>query len=89
MIIIHIMNDNHSQLELKYKARWIATSLREAIKEHPVVVLTGARQVGKSTLLQRESPFANWQYSSLDDFEILDLARKDPQSIWAGSKQIV
>jgi len=47
MIIIHIVSDNHSQLELKYKARWILTSLREAIKEHPVALLTGARQVGR------------------------------------------
>jgi len=89
MIIIHTMNDNHSQLELKYKPRWIVSLLREAIKTHPVVVLTGARQVGKSTLLQHESPFTDWQYISLDDFEILELARKDPHSIWAGNTQIV
>jgi uncharacterized protein len=89
MIIIHTMNDNHSQSELHYKSRWIASLLMDAVKEHPVVVLTGARQVGKSTLLQHESPFKDWQYSSLDDFEILELARKDPQSIWAGTNQIV
>jgi len=83
------MNDNHSQSELNYKARWIVPMLRAAVKEHPVVVLTGARQVGKSTLLQRESPFSLWQYSSLDDFEILDLTQKDPQSIWAGSDNII
>jgi predicted AAA+ superfamily ATPase len=50
MIIIHAMNDNHSPLELKYKPRWIAALLRQATKAHPVVVLTGARQVCKSTL---------------------------------------
>jgi len=59
--IIQAMNDNHSWLELKYKTRWIAPLLRGALKTHPIIVLIGARQVGKSTLLQREPPFATWR----------------------------
>jgi len=46
------MNDNHSALELKYRPRWIASFMRDAVRNHPIIVLTGARQVGKSTLLQ-------------------------------------
>lgn len=83
------MNDNHSNLELKYKPRWIASLLRDAVKHHPIVVLTGARQVGKSTLLQHEAPFSDWRYISLDDFDTLAQARSDPTSLWAGVDCIV
>jgi len=83
------MNDNHSNLELKYKTRWIAPLLRDALKTHPIIVLTGARQVGKSTLLQREPPFATWRYISLDDFDTLAQARTDPTSLWAGADRVL
>lgn len=83
------MNDNHSQHELKYKARWLASLLRDAVKEHPVIILTGARQVGKSTLLLQEPPFSSWRYVSMDDFDALAQAKKDPGSLWAGVDCIV
>lgn len=83
------MNNNHSGFELKYRPRWIAPLLKEAIKEHPIIVLTGARQVGKSTLLQQEEPFCNWRYITLDDFDVLAQARREPASIWAGTECIV
>ena len=83
------MNDNHSHLELKYRPRWIASPLRDAVRDHPIVVLTGARQVGKSTLLQQESPFSEWRYISLDDFDTLSQSRSDPTSLWAGADCVV
>lgn len=83
------MNDNHSMSKLKYKARWIAPVLREAVNSHPVVVLTGARQVGKSTLLKCESPFSEWRYVNLDDFDTLAQARSDPSSLWVGTGHVV
>ena len=83
------MNDYQPYSELKYRPRWIAPLLRDAAKDHPIVVLTGARQVGKSTLLQQESPFADWRYITLDDFDVLSQARSDPASLWAGTGYIV
>ena len=83
------MNENHSHFELKYKKRWLAASLREAIKDHPVIVLTGARQVGKSTLLQYERPFSDWKYISLDDFDALAMAKRNPDVLWGGAGDIV
>lgn len=44
------MNDNYSQSELIYKSRWVSSLLEAPVEDHPVVVLSGARQVGKSTL---------------------------------------
>jgi predicted AAA+ superfamily ATPase len=38
-------------------------------------MLTGARQVGKSTLLLSAEPFRTWRYRSMDEFDVLDQAR--------------
>ena len=83
------MNDNHSLDEWIYKPRWISPLLKEAVKVHPVVVLTGARQVGKSTLLQHADPIAGWRYRTLDDFDVQTQAARDPTALWAGTEQIV
>ena len=50
------MEEFYSRLETYY-SRWIAPLLAQASRDHPVVILTGARQVGKSTLLLNEEPF--------------------------------
>ncbi len=67
----------------------MAEILRSAVEVNPVVVLTGARQVGKSTLLLNEAPFASWRYVTLDDFGALDAARRDPGALWAGASGVV
>ena len=78
------MNDIHSNLLANYKTRWLASLINSAIEDHPVIVLTGARQVGKTTLLLNEKPLKNWRYISLDDFDVLHQSRNDPESLWAG-----
>jgi predicted AAA+ superfamily ATPase len=83
------VNENHSSSELLYKPRWIVPLLRESVEDHPVVVLTGARQVGKSTLLREEKPFSQWRYVSLDDFDALHQAERDPTALWAGADRVV
>ncbi|MDZ4168615.1 MAG: ATP-binding protein [Coriobacteriia bacterium] len=54
-----------------------------------MVVLTGPRQVGKSTLLRREPPFCDWHQVTLDDFDALAAAREDPHALWEGHDAIV
>jgi uncharacterized protein len=83
------MNDYHSALESQYRPRWAAASLRKMAGESPVVVLTGARQVGKSTLLLNERPFAGWRYISLDDFDALKQAEVDPEALLAGRQNLI
>ena len=83
------MNDNHSTSESKYKKRWMTPLLRQASKDHPVVVLSGARQVGKSTLLREADPFSGWRSATLDNDDTRERADKDPESLWAGTGQIV
>jgi len=89
LYIIHVMNDNLSQHELDYKPRWLADKLREAVKHHQVVVLTGARQVGKSTLLRNEPPFAEWHYINLDNYELLAQAHDRPETLWIDKNNII
>ena len=72
-----------------YLARWITPSLQEASRDHAIIVLTGARQVGKSTLLLNSEPFRDWRYHSLDDFDVLAQARRDPDALWAGTDRVI
>lgn len=86
--IIRVVDDFHSEPET-YFERWLTPALRSAVEAHPVVVLTGARQVGKSTLLRHAEPFSRWGYRSLDDFEVLRQAREHPKGLWAGTDRLV
>lgn len=81
------MNNNVSPNA--YRERWLTPLLQSAIKDHPVIVLTGARQVGKSTLLFNAEPFRNWRFHSMDDFDVLEQARSNPESLWAGTNQVI
>ena len=83
------MNDNQAGSELIYRPRWLAPLLAQAISEHPVIILTGARQVGKSTLLQHEKPFSDWLQINLDSLDVLEQAEKDPASLWIGAKEVI
>jgi len=82
------MNKSYSRDELYY-TRWLTEHLKDALETHAVIVLTGARQVGKSTLLRNEEPFRSWRYYTLDDLDTLDQARTNPTSLWAGAENIV
>ena len=62
---------NNNSKPIIYRERWLTPLLQDAIKDHPVIVLTGARQVGKSTLLFNAEPFRNWRFHTLDDFDVL------------------
>lgn len=82
------MNKIYSRPEV-YRKRWITALLQEAIRDHPIVVLTGARQVGKSTLLLNSEPFCDWRFYTMDDFDVLRQASQDPEALWAGVDRII
>lgn len=60
-----------------YTARTLAKTLRAATASFPIVLVTGPRQVGKTTLLESEAG-ARRGYVTLDDIEERSLARSDP-----------
>lgn len=54
------------------------TLLTEALADTPVVLLNGARQTGKSTLVQTVATETPRRYLTLDDRVVLAAAKSDP-----------
>lgn len=66
---------------MPYIHRILEQRILEAFKTHPVVILTGPRQVGKSTLLKNAPFLKGWRYLTLDDPDILTQAVEDPKGL--------
>lgn len=64
---------------MNYIARNLETVIGEAAKEYPIVLVTGPRQVGKTTMLQKMMEGTDRGYVSLDDLNERNLAKSDPQ----------
>jgi hypothetical protein len=80
MIIIGAMDS-------KILPRLVAQSLGERLRVMPAVVVTGARQTGKSTLVQDLTPGGR-RYFSLDDLDVMDAARRDPEALVGGARPV-
>ena len=63
--------------------RLVDSALASRLRVMPAVVLTGARQTGKSTLVETMVP-GRRHYRSLDDFDVRDAARRDPEALLGG-----
>ena len=63
----------------QFVSRWMTQQLRAALRAMPVVVVTGARQTGKTTLVRKLEPAR--RFMSLDDLEILDQAKRSPDGL--------
>lgn len=61
-----------------YFNRDLSSPVLEALGEMPVVVITGLRQTGKTTFLQRQPGFGQGRYVTFDDFAQLEAAKSDP-----------
>src|SRR5439155_6401901 len=77
MNIIHVMNDSAIP-------RHVTSALTERLRVMPAVVVTGARQTGKSTLAEVLTP-GHRRFRSLDDLDVLELARQDPDALVGGA----
>ena len=53
------------------------------------MVVIGARQTGKSTLVQSLPPLSSRPYLTLDDIELRDQAQRDPESVLARGDMLV
>jgi predicted AAA+ superfamily ATPase len=78
MIIIH---------DMETLPRLVGRALAERLKVMPAVVLAGARQTGKSTLAEHLVP-AGRRYATLDDLDVLDAARRDPEALLGGKAPV-
>ena len=81
MIIIHNMNK-------KPLPRHLQDAVAARLHVMPAVVVIGARQTGKSTLVQELTPEER-QFLSLDDLDVADLAHRDPDALVGGSTPII
>jgi len=65
----------------RYLNRDLSPSVGRALDSMPVVVVTGMRQVGKTTLLRNDPALRNRQYLSLDDFTTSRAAETAPEAL--------
>ena len=63
---------------MDYIPRSLEKVVSEVAKEYPVVLVTGPRQVGKTTMLQKLMEGTDRSYVSLDDLNERSLAKTDP-----------
>lgn len=63
---------------MDYIPRSLEKVVAEVTKEYPVVLVTGPRQVGKTTMLQKLMKGTDRSYVSLDDLNERSLAKTDP-----------
>jgi uncharacterized protein len=61
--------------------RLLATAVEKSLRLFPVVVLTGARQTGKSTLVRDLEPLSKRTYVTLDTALNRSLAAAEPQTL--------
>jgi uncharacterized protein len=74
-------------LNRKYFHRNIESLLQKALRDFPVVVITGARQTGKSTMLKNILP--EYRYITLDDPIQRQFIKEDPGTVFGISDKPV
>ena len=65
----------------------MTAALNQRLKVMPAVVVTGARQTGKSTLVKELTPEKR-TYFSLDDMDVFELARQNPEALTGGAANV-
>jgi hypothetical protein len=76
---------------LNYKPRKVLSKIFKYLKTPDILVLHGARQVGKTTILKMlmeqiratASPGTSVFYIDLEDFSLLELCNQGPQQVWS------
>lgn len=58
--------------------RWLADNLDNALNNRRIIVVSGARQTGKTTLLKQISQ-SGFEFRTLDDTDLLKIALADPK----------
>lgn len=86
------MYDYHTHVaknRLSILPRAAQVALERTCRVSPVVVLLGARQTGKTTLVRSLSMLAGHTYLTLDDFDLRAQAEQDPESVLARSPSLI
>jgi predicted AAA+ superfamily ATPase len=83
MIINHLMDDRSEPLP-----RLLGPTLVDRLRRSPVVVLTGARQTGKTTLVRSFDGSGERAFATLDSLTTLDRARREPEWLAASARRL-
>jgi len=92
---LHILNkyDYHTSMETltpdSILPRAAAAAIERAARIAPAVVLLGARQTGKTTLVQSLPLLAGRPYLTLDDFDLRTQAEAEPEAVVARAHSLV
>lgn len=70
---------------MRYIARNLEKVVLEVTKEYPVVLVTGPRQVGKTTMLQKLMEGTDRNYVSLDDLNERNLAKTGSGNVFTAA----
>ena len=87
MIVSHAVTAYHGVMNARVLPRIATSSLEARLSVMPAVVLTGARQAGKSTLAL-ELTSGDRRFLALDDLDVVDTARRDPQALLGGDQPV-
>jgi predicted AAA+ superfamily ATPase len=60
----------------------------QALRQMPVVAITGMRQTGKTTLLKEEPGLRGRRYVTFDDFAQLEAAKANPEALLSGEEPL-
>ena len=63
---------------MNYIKRNLENVVRQVTREYPVLLVTGPRQVGKTTMLQKLMEGTERGYVTLDDLNERNIAKTDP-----------
>jgi len=69
------------RVEIEILPRAATPSIEHAMRTSPVVVVLGARQTGKTTLVRSLPQLAERPYLTLDDFDLRAQAVSDPEAV--------
>ena len=72
----------------RYVPREIAPTLKRMLGHMPVVVLTGMRQVGKTTMLVNDPLFQDRDYISLDETPIQLAVKENPDALLSSYERV-
>src|SRR6185295_10250856 len=75
MIIIHGVNND------AVLPRCVDAALQRSLAAMPAVIITGARQTGKSTLVRAPASGDDRLYLTLDDLDVLEQAGAAPEDL--------
>jgi len=72
----------------RYLEREVGQQVLQAMRTFPVAVVSGLRQSGKTTFLREDPALRDRRYVTLDDLEMLEQARRDPNAFVEGDEPI-